>query len=64
MSEQGYRIEYTIYRDDEEIGFGSSSTWSSPQQAAHIVSSDIDNYQWETEAGHPDPQDIKREVEQ
>ncbi|QTV79469.1 hypothetical protein [Microbacterium sp. NIBRBAC000506063] len=50
-----YRIEYTIYRDDEEIGFGSSASWSTPQQAAHILSSDIDNYQWETESGHPDP---------
>ena len=49
--------------DFEEIGFGISGQWSSPEQCAHMVVSDIQNYGWETEGNMPDPQAIKVEVE-
>jgi hypothetical protein len=61
-----YRIEYTIFRrldgeeDFTEIGFGSSGEWSSPDQAAHMVNSDVQNGGWETEAGMPDPAEVCR----
>ena len=59
-----YEIVYTLRRrkpgreDFEEIG-----QWSSPEQCAHMVVSDIQNYGWETEGNMPDPQTIKVEVE-
>lgn len=61
-----YRIEYTLQRredgDDDfaDIGFGSSGTWDSPRQCAHMVQSDIDNNSWETEPGMPDPDTVDR----
>ena len=64
-----YEIVYTLRRrkpgqkDFEEIGFGISGQWSSPEQCAHMVVSDIQNYGWETEGDMPDPQTIKAEVE-
>ena len=62
-----YRIEYTIQRFDgtdfEEIGFGSSGSWSTPNECAHMVESDIANYEWEALRHHPDPEEVKREVE-
>jgi hypothetical protein len=59
-----YRIEYTITRrrggeaDFTEIGFGSSGAWSDVDQCAHILSSSIQNRQWETEAGMPAPREV------
>ncbi len=65
MSE--FRIEYTITRrrdgnpDFVEVGFGSSGAWGDLNQCAHIVSSAIQNRDWETEPGHPDPADVVKE---
>lgn len=59
-----YRIEYQITRrlpgedDFAEIGFGSSGAWSDVNQCAHTLESDIQNRQWETEAGQPDPDEV------
>ncbi len=60
-----YRITFAIERqqpgDDDftEIGFGSSGAWDSLEQAVHIVSSDIQNWQWETEGDMPSPESIR-----
>lgn len=48
-----YRVEYTIVASDDgfeteqEIGFGSSGTWSSVDECAHMVVSDLQNGTWE-----------------
>lgn len=63
-----YRIEYTIQRRDvvggeddfTEIGFGSSGGWGSVDQAIHMAASDIQNRQWETTSGMPDPSTVDR----
>ncbi len=63
MSDIEYRIEYQIQRqmpgDDDfvEVGFGSSGGWGSIEQASHMASSAIDNREWETEPGMPEPED-------
>lgn len=63
-----YRIEYSIQRavdedeqEFEEIGFGSSGAWGSVDQAEFALGSYVQNRQWETEPGMPDPADIKEE---
>lgn len=59
-----YRIEYSIQRrrhgedDFTEIGFGSSASWNSPTQAAHMLTSDVEHGQWETAPGMPDPDEV------
>ena len=69
MSELEYEITYTIRRsrrgsgEPEEIGFGASSQWTTIGAALHAMSSDIDNYLWETGPGMPDPYEIKTEME-
>ena len=69
MSALEYEITYTIrrYRDGsdepEEIGFGASAQWTTIGAALHAMSSDIDNYLWETEPGMPGPDEIKAEME-
>lgn len=55
-----YRIEYTIQQADDggdyrEIGFGSSGSWETVDAALYAVESDVQNRQWETEPGMPDP---------
>lgn len=64
VAEVQYRIEYTIVRDqggvEAEIGFGSSGGWSSIDGAAYAMESDIQNRQWETTVGMPDPTDVDR----
>lgn len=72
MSEYEYRIDYTIHRavpdengdieDWEEIGFGSSGAWPDIGSADHAVSSDLDNAMWETESGHPDPDEVMADI--
>lgn len=66
MSNDQYRIEYTITRyrpgkDDDftEIGFGSSGSWSSIDQCAHMVNSAVQNKDWETSKGMPDPDTVE-----
>ena len=67
-SEIEYRIEYQIQRrmpgedDFTEIGFGSSGGWNSVQAAIYAVESDVQNRNWETEKGQPDPSEIKEPV--
>ena len=58
-----YRIEYVIQRSDDgdefhEIGFGSSGTWGNVDAALYAVQSDVQNRQWETEPGMPDPDEM------
>ena len=65
-NEVEYRIEYQIQRsvDDsefEEIGFGSSGGWGDVDQAVHIVSSAVQNRQWETDPGQPEPEEVDNE---
>lgn len=56
-----YRIEFTIQRcapgedDFVEIGFGSSGASESTEQCVHMLGSAIQNGEWETEAGMPEP---------
>lgn len=63
MSDE-YRIEFSIQRapsDGEEfaeIGFGSSGTWDDLDSATHALSSSIQNGEWETEKGMPDPDEV------
>lgn len=70
MSDEAeYEVVYTLRRrlpGEEgftEIGFGASGAWTSPDECAHGVMSDIQNYGWETEGDMPDPDGIKKEVE-
>lgn len=64
-SETLYRIEYTIQRklpgeeDFTDVGFGSSGGWASIDAASHMVSSAIDNQDWETEPGMPPAKEIR-----
>lgn len=61
-----YRIEYQIMRstgedgDFEEIGFGSSGTWDHIADAEHWMGSGIENREWETTEGQPDPKSVDR----
>jgi len=64
VSETEYRIEFSIQRqllgedDSTEVGFGSSGAWNSVNQAEYAVGSYIQNREWETTAGMPDPSEI------
>ena len=48
-----FRVEYTIvasndgFDTQEEVGFGSSGSWSSVEECAHMVASDLQNGCWE-----------------
>lgn len=59
-----YRIEFSIQRrlpdedDFTEVGYGSSGGWSSLDQAAHMVESAIQNREWETTDGMPEPEGV------
>ena len=44
--------------DFEEIGFGSSGAWSTVDQAMHMAQSAVENREWETEPGHPEPEEV------
>lgn len=65
-----YRIDYTVHRrrdgeeDFTEIGFGTSGDWFTPAGAAHMVESAVQRYDWESEPGMPEPEDVKREIEE
>ncbi len=68
MSEILYRIEFSIQRRKEsdedftEIGFGSSCGDSTIAGALYEVQSVVDNWQWETQPGMPDPDEIRAET--
>ena len=67
-SDTEYRIEYSIQRrlpnegDFAEIGFGSSGSASSIDDACFALESYVANYQWETTPGMPDPDEIKDDI--
>jgi len=60
-----FRISYVIERrmpgegDFAEIGFGSSGAWGDIDGALYTVQSDIQNRQWETTDGMPDPDEAE-----
>lgn len=64
MSETSYRIEFTIQRRTEgdedytEIGFGSSSGSGGVDAALYEVQSIVQNRQWETGPGMPNPAEV------
>ena len=68
MSRYEYDITYAIRRrsdeDDDytEIGFGATGGWSTPEQAVHTLASAVAHYEWETEPGMPDPDDVRAEL--
>lgn len=70
MSETDYRVEYSIQRqrpgesDFTEIGFGSSGAWSDLDGCVHMIGAALQNGEWETEAGQPDPDDVMHEIEE
>jgi hypothetical protein len=60
-----YEIVFQLRRSEDfgtddgvEIGFGASGSWSSPDAAAYAVNALVQNGQWETEPGMPDPAEI------
>jgi hypothetical protein len=57
-----YRVEYQIQRLDgdevTEIGFGSSARHDDVDAALYDVDSQVQNRQWETGPGQPDPRDV------
>lgn len=59
-----YRINYVIERrlpgedDFTEIGFGGSRMSDNPDGCAYDVESQVQNRQWETEPGQPDPSEV------
>jgi hypothetical protein len=60
-----YRITYSIERRDDghdftEIGFGSSTAASTIEDALYAVQSQIQNREWETTDGMPDPSEATR----
>jgi hypothetical protein len=60
-----YRVEFSITRrkdgegDFTEIGFGSSGALDSIDAASFEVASMIQNWQWETQPGMPDPESLR-----
>lgn len=63
MSE--YRIDFTVTRrreghdlDFEEIGFGSSGAWDDVDACAHMLTSAIQNREWEVMPGMPQPEEV------
>lgn len=48
--------------DGEEIGFGASGAWSSPDAAIFAITSMVQNGIWETEPGMPSPEEITAAV--
>jgi hypothetical protein len=64
VSGREYRIEYTIQAadgDDDwvDVGFGSSGKWDDVGSALYDIQSAIQNRQWETEPGMPDPKELE-----
>jgi hypothetical protein len=61
-----YRVDFTVTRREDgdgdftEIGFGSSGAWDTVDQAAHIAHSAIQNRDWETTGGMPDPDSVDK----
>lgn len=54
-----FRIDFTIYRDGEEIGYGASTAESSITDALYEVESIVQNRLWETTPDMPDPHDAE-----
>lgn len=64
-----YDIIYTVRRreseddDFEEIGFGASGTWGTPQEAIEVIAAYVEHYNWETDDTMPDPEEIRGDIE-
>jgi hypothetical protein len=64
-----YRIDYTITRrrpdeeDFDEIGFGSSGSEESIDQAVHMLASALTHGEWETSGDMPSPESVMAEME-
>lgn len=54
-----YEITFTIRCDGEEIGFGGSGPCADVNAAAFAVESIVQNRQWETERGMPEPEEAR-----
>lgn len=65
MTEQEYRIEFSVQRradgedDFTEIGFGSSGACGGVDQAAYAIESMVQNREWETRPGMPEPEEAE-----
>jgi hypothetical protein len=55
-----FRIDFTIYRDDEEVGYGASTPEGSVVDALYALESVIQNRLWETTPDMPEPYDLER----
>lgn len=66
MTSPKFRIQYTLSRSTDgetftEVGFGASSDSSTIADAIYAVQSDIQNQNWETTAGMPEPSTLETE---
>ena len=63
MTDQ-FRVEFTLMRkragedDYTEIGFGSSGGSGTVDHAMHLAQSAVQNREWETTDGQPDPRSV------
>ncbi len=63
-----FRIEFSITRrrdgeaDFAEVGFGSSGAWQDVAGALYDVQSIVENRQWETSPGMPDPDELEERL--
>jgi hypothetical protein len=57
-----YRIDFTIYRNDVEVGYGASTPERSVNDALYALSSIVENRLWETTRDMPDPYDVERVI--
>lgn len=64
-----YRIDFTLTRrlpgepDFTEIGFGSSGSEETIDQAAHMMSAALTHGEWETSDDMPSPESVMAEME-
>lgn len=64
-----YRIDFTITRrllgesDFTEIGFGSSGSEETIDQAAHMMCSALTHGEWETSGNMPSPESVLADLE-
>jgi hypothetical protein len=67
VADGDFRITFAIERrlpgedDFTEVGFGTSGTSSTIDHAAHLLNSALQNREWETEEGMPDPEEVDGE---
>ncbi len=65
MADADFRITFSIERrlpgedDFTEVGFGTSGTSSTVDHAAHLLNSALQNGEWETSPGMPEPSEVE-----